>query len=554
MEFKEPTTLLEKIQKIYQEYPSPFWVLMTGTFIDRLGTNLILPFLAIYVVQRFDAKITQVGFIYTIFAISSGLGNFLARALADRFGRRFTLILGLVCAATARIDLGLATNFTGLYIAAAFAGLFGAIGWPAQLAMTADLLGPQKRANGFSIQRVVINSTFALGPLAGGFFGPRIGYLPLFILDALTSYFVALIVFSKLPETQPKKEPGVASETFAQTLVGYRRVLQDGTFVAFVLISTLTVIAYMQMSTTLSVYLVKIQHVSESFFGFLIMLNALMVVFLQFSISRWASKQPLILMMIAGSAFYLVGFGSYSLPPSIPLFIVAMILITLGEMLVIPTSQALTALLAPLDMRARYVATERINWIVAQSLGPLAAAAIMDRFDPRWVWYGCSLVCAISILGFYGLHLHSRIRLNEKQSLPEQKIGGNMDQGPTVVFVCEHGAAKSILAAAHFNKLASDLGLNLKAIARGTNPDEKLSPQVIKGLSQDGLTPSESFPQKLTQADLQSAQRVITFGGLPIEHPQKILVECWDNIPAVGENYELSRNAIVERIREILNH
>ncbi|HEX9333162.1 MAG TPA: hypothetical protein VF896_14820 [Anaerolineales bacterium] len=58
-----------------------------------------------------------------------------------------------------------------------------------------------------------------------------------------------------------------------------------------------------------------------------------------------------------------------------------------------------------------------IRWIVAQSSGPLTAAAIMDRFDPRWVWYGCSIVCAVSIIGFYGLHPHARKRLNEKQSI-----------------------------------------------------------------------------------------------------------------------------------------
>ena len=173
----------------------------------------------------------------------------------------------------------------------------------------------------------------------------------------------------------------------------------------------------MQMSTTLPVYLVEFQNVSESFFGSLVMLNAVMVVFLQFSISGWAAKQPLLLMMIGGSAFYLIGFGSYGLSPSKPLFIVAMILITLGEMLVIPTSQALTALLAPLDMRARYVATERFTLIAAQSLGPLAATAIMDQSDPRWVWYGCSIICAISIISFYGLYLHSRGWLNEKQSI-----------------------------------------------------------------------------------------------------------------------------------------
>lgn len=146
------------------------------------------------------------------------------------------------------------------------------------------------------------------------------------------------------------------------------------------------------------------------------MLNALMVVFLQFPISRWASRQPLLLIMISGTAFYLVGFGSYGLPPSIPLFVFAMILITFGEMLVIPTSQALTALLAPPDMRARYVAMERINWIMAQSLGPLGAAAIMDHFDPRWVWAGCSIICAVSIISFYALHIQARERLNQIQS------------------------------------------------------------------------------------------------------------------------------------------
>jgi MFS family permease len=425
MENKRSIRIRERIQNSYQEYPQPFWVLMAGTLIDRLGMNLIIPFLAIYVAQRFDARITQIGLIYTIFAAGSGMGNVLAGALADRFGRRFTLILGMTCAATARAALGLADDFTGLYIAAGFAGLFGAIGWPAQLAMTADLLGPQKRANGFGIQRVVINSTFALGPLVGGFFGPRIGYLPLFLLDALTSYFVAFIVFSKLPETRPQKQADMPNETFTQTLAGYGRVLQDRTFLAFILISIFTVSAFMQMSTTLSIYLVKFQQMPESFFGALVMLNALMVVFLQIPITRRVSEVPLMGVMIAGNAFYLVGFGSYGLSPSVPLFIIAMALITIGEMLVIPTSQALTALLAPPDMRARYVATERFNWIIAQALSPLVAGAIMDRSDPRWVWFGCSLICAISIIGFHGLHLHARERLNETREIvtPERKKG-----------------------------------------------------------------------------------------------------------------------------------
>ena len=66
-----------------------------------------------------------------------------------------------------------------------------------------------------------------------------------------------------------------------------------------------------------------------------------------------------------------------------------------------------------------------------------------------------------------------------------------------IIFVCEHGAAKSVIAASYFNKLANEKGLNLQAIARGTNPDQTLSPKTVKGLMEDGLQPTESIPQKL---------------------------------------------------------
>lgn len=129
-----------------------------------------------------------------------------------------------------------------------------------------------------------------------------------------------------------------------------------------------------------------------------------------------------------------------------------------------------------------------------------------------------------------------------------------MNQNLTVVFVCEHGAAKSILAAAYFNRLANDMGLNLHAMARGTNPDHEISPQTVTGLSEDGLAPTELAPQKLTVADIQNAQRVITFCELPTEYQHQVIVERWDDIPPVSENYEKARDAIIKRIRQMLDH
>ncbi len=123
---------------------------------------------------------------------------------------------------------------------------------------------------------------------------------------------------------------------------------------------------------------------------------------------------------------------------------------------------------------------------------------------------------------------------------------------PVIVFVCEHGAAKSVVAAAYFNRFAQERGLNLQAVARGTNPDNELSPQTIQGLSKDGLTPRESIPQKLTSAEVQSAQRIVAFCELPTEY-QQVIVERWGDIPPVSENYEAARDAILRHINDFLS-
>ncbi len=125
---------------------------------------------------------------------------------------------------------------------------------------------------------------------------------------------------------------------------------------------------------------------------------------------------------------------------------------------------------------------------------------------------------------------------------------------PTIIFVCEYGAAKSIIAAAYFNKLASEIRLDTRAIARSTHPDQELSPKAITGLGADGLTPTESAPQKLSLVDVQSAQRIVAFCKLPEEYQNKVAIEQWDGVPPVSENYEMARDAIIERIHKLMKN
>jgi protein-tyrosine-phosphatase len=122
---------------------------------------------------------------------------------------------------------------------------------------------------------------------------------------------------------------------------------------------------------------------------------------------------------------------------------------------------------------------------------------------------------------------------------------------PGVVFVCEHGSAKSVAAAAHFNRIAAERGLSIRAVARGIDPDPELAPAAVDGLRADGLIPTASVPQKLERADLESAVAVIAFNDLPVELAAGIAVQRWE-VPPISTDYPSSRDAIVARIEPLV--
>lgn len=144
--------------------------------------------------------------------------------------------------------------------------------------------------------------------------------------------------------------------------------------------------------------------------------------------------------------------------------------------------------------------------------------------------------------------------LTFNQSANGQKHGDGKKAEPTpvIVFVCEHGAAKSIVAAAHFNRLAEEQHLNLRAIARGTNPDQELAPKAVQGLRADGLVSGETAPKKISKADLVGTKRIITFCELPDDYASGLRVVDWDDLPPLGEDYNKFRDKLVERLRVLL--
>jgi protein-tyrosine-phosphatase len=121
---------------------------------------------------------------------------------------------------------------------------------------------------------------------------------------------------------------------------------------------------------------------------------------------------------------------------------------------------------------------------------------------------------------------------------------------PRVLFVCLHGAAKSVVAAAHFRRLAAARGLSIGAGAAGTEPDRTLAPGAVRGLAGDGLAAAPSRPRPITLYDLDSATRIVSF-GCAVVPARGQRVDQWD-VPAVSEGYEAARDRIVANVERLV--
>ena len=413
--------LLSKMKATANEYPRTFWTLIGALFVDRLGGALIFPFLSLYITAKFNVGMTQVGTLFIIFAATNMVGSTIGGALADKFGRKALVILGLIFSSLTMLLLGLVNTYSAFMLIALIVGVFSDLGGPAAQAMVADLLPEKKRLEGFGILRVVANLAVVIGPAIGGLLAAR-SYMSLFIIDAISSTITAVITLAVLPETKPEPKANAEVQSLLQTITGYLDVVKDKIYMAFLIVSTLEILVYVQMNTTLSVYLRDMHGITPQQFGYIISLNAAMVVLFQFSITRVISKYAPMLVMAAGTAFYLVGFTMYGFTNTYLYFLLAMVIITIGEMLVSPTSQALVARMAPELMRARYMAAYGYCWTIPVMIGPLGAGLIMDNLNPAMVWYLGGIICGVSVLGFLMLHRAAAGRI-APASMPADETG-----------------------------------------------------------------------------------------------------------------------------------
>ena len=381
-----PPNALQRFQNYRHQYPSQFWLLFWGMLVSTLGASMIWPYLIIYVSKQLGLPLTVAGSLITLNAAVGILSSFVAGPVTDKVGRKGPMAVSLACNGLAYLAMVPAHTFAAFAVIMALRGAFQPLYRVGADAMLADLIPAEKRADAYALSRLSKNVGIALGPALGGIMAAT-SYSIVFYIAAVTSIVFSLLITCFASETLPKsarEKKTIKPESWG----GYAKIFQDRTFLVFILAFTLIQVSGSILWVLLAAYTKANYQIPESLFGLIPTTNALMVVFFQIYMTKRSNKFPPLWVMTLGGFFYAVGVGSIALGNGFWDFWMSMVLVTIGELMIVPTATTYTANLAPEDMRGRYMSMFALTWGLGTLIGPLMGGLLNDYINPASSWYG----------------------------------------------------------------------------------------------------------------------------------------------------------------------
>ena len=383
---------------MFKKYPPQFWLMLLGLIISTTGTTMVWPFLTIFASERLSLPMTAVTSLMSINSLSGLTASILAGSLVDRFGRKSVMAVGLFGTAVAYLGYIYAGSYWHFAVLMLTSGLFNPLYRLGSDAILADMLSPADRVQGYSIFRMARNIGVALGPILGGIVlssNYNIGFMG--ASAALTFYGLITLFF--LRETLVR-DPNAKHENLRDQIQVYRQALTNKPFAHMVGAFTLMEICAALMWVLLAVYVKQNFGVAEATYSWLPTTNALMVVFLQVFITRIIKRYRDTQVMPIGALFYAVAMMMVGLSSQFWGFWLAMVVMTIGELITAPTATTFVANLAPQDQRGRYLGVFGLTWHVAMAIGPFAAGILTDAFGIRSPWFVSVLVGLLSVYAF----------------------------------------------------------------------------------------------------------------------------------------------------------
>ncbi len=402
-------------------------VRLYGEFFVNVLFWMFFPFMAIYFADEFG-KVTA-GLLLVFSQVFGVLANLVGGYCADHFGRKRMMVLSSYGQGLSFLIFALANSVwfdspTISFICFTINGIFGSLYWPASQAMVADVVEEKDRSSVFAIFYTAINIAVVFGPVIGGifFFQHRFGLL---LVAGITSILLGFLLQILIKESAPGLKKLMVKTTGKETWYGavskqiadYKVIIQDRTFLLFIIAGVLAAQTFMQLDLLMAVYtkeLVPLQTLlslgewkielgGEQALGLIIAFNGFLVALFTVFITKQADKFRERDVFIASALLYGIGIFAFGQTTWIWMLLVAMAIFTLAEIMVVGIQQSFVSKLSPEDMRGQYFAAASLRFTLGRTIAPLSISlSLWIGYD--WTFFSLAVLCVLSAVIYYFMY------------------------------------------------------------------------------------------------------------------------------------------------------
>ena len=393
------TLLLYK--NAYSGLSASTWWLSLIMLVNRSGT-MVVPFMSIYLTSpSMGYSIAQAGIVMGLFGLGAIAGGFFGGRVTDKIGFYPVQLGTLIGGGVLFILLGQMKSFPLICLFSFLLSLVNEAFRPANATAVASYSNENNRTRSYALNRLAINLGWAVGGAIGGYIA-SINYELLFWVDGITNIVAAVLLLYFLPASSNYIKPVKAEEIQTGSLSAYR----DRLYITFILLTILFAICFFQMFTTLTVYFKKDLLFSESYIGFLMAVNGLVITFFEMVlVFKLEGKRKNTFYISFGVLLCGISYLMLNVFHITPVLAIVMILlITFGEIFSMPFMNAFWIGRSAMHNRGQYAGLYSIAWATAQTCGPLFGSLIADESGFTLLWWIIGILCVLTAFGFLFLH------------------------------------------------------------------------------------------------------------------------------------------------------
>ncbi|MEU8264141.1 MFS transporter [Micromonospora sp. NPDC048999] len=382
--------------------PATFWYLWSGLLINRAGAFAML-FLSLYLTAARGVSASLAGLVVGAYGAGGAVGTLLGGVLADRWGRRATLLAAHLGAAGLMAGLAVSRQLAVIAALAALVGVVHSMPGPAFVAAIVDVVPEERRSHAFNLQFWAFNLGMAVASLLAGVLAEA-SFVALFLVDAAATLAAAAVIALKVPETLAHAARAAATGVGPVRPGRLRRpglhtALTDRTFLVFVGLTFLLAVLTMQTSTIMPLAM-RADGLRPSAYGLVVALGGALIVAGQLFVPRLIEPYRKSSVLAVSTGLMALGFGALAVADHLPLYLGAAVVWTIGQMLAAPPNAQINADLAPPELRARYQSVFYLTFPAASFVAPaLGGLSLQHLGDRHWlVVGGLGLVAAVGHL------------------------------------------------------------------------------------------------------------------------------------------------------------